>query len=66
MCFIFLLSALDDEHIGDSKEVVDMVPVSCLTDPIDLLASTVIQDLPSGCPTWAARLRDCEVKSACS
>ena len=40
---------------------VDMVPVSCITDPIELLASTSIHDLPPGCPTWAARLRDCEV-----
>ena len=45
----------------NATHVVDMVPVSCITDPIDLLASTVIHDLPPGCPSWAARLRDCEV-----
>ncbi len=69
------------ESVGDSTttsaagtQVVDMVPVTSLPEGGVALTSilmppptqTVVQNLPPGCPNWAARLRDCEVSRLCA
>ncbi len=52
-----------------ATQVVDMVPVSSMPDG---MANILMppppqppQSLPPGCPSWAARLRDCEVSQYC-
>jgi len=54
--------------VGDSTatQVVDMVPVSGMSDPSSALILPPLQPAPPGCPSWAARLRDCEVSSFAS
>ena len=52
--------SFSDHEPSDKKRVVDMVPVSYINESSFIDASS---DLPSGCPAWASRLRDCEVYS---
>ena len=62
---------MDQEEIVDSAsntatQVVDMVPVSSISDVAEILMPPppAPQNLPPGCPAWAARLKDCEVSNS--
>ena len=62
------MEQIEGEESGVSStatQVVDMVPVSSMPDGIAGILmpppAQPPQTLPAGCPSWAARLRDCEV-----
>ena len=67
-CFVIYLAdqAVDSQDLTNVSQPVQIVSTTMADSITSILMpppAQPAQNLPPGCPTWAARLKDCEVGS---